>query len=626
MSAAAIQSFLQSEGSGLATYQDYVDCSSNPSFMATYYPCSQNASAANIIYDAAQAYGVNPESIIATLQKEESLITTPNPVSSQLTFAMGYGCADSTGCNNPSNYHPGFFQQVDWGTWQLRLNIELMSGRTYFGIAPSSYACKAKPSQSPWYYDNGLYPGNAVDFSDGNNTIYSTITIADASTASLYCYTPHVYNNPSGLYGLPVYGTTGQYYSGSYNFVYYFTLWFGSTFAEPYNYSVVSSSTSDLMMEPGYQRVGQYIQIRNVGSQTWYADGNVPTGGHAVRLATRNYANSPFADPSDAAWLGTANQIKMTPATVAPGDIATFTFNLVGPSQLFTTPYTQYFVPVLDGSGFFYDKNMAWRISNRAGDYAFSSSQNFPTVLYPDQTITTTISISNAGLATWHADGSVPAGGHAVRLAVAGYQNSPLSAGADPAWLGTANQVKMSPASVAPGQVATFTFTLHGPLSGMVSHLHFIPVLDGVGFLKDINMFSDITVPPPSAGYSFVSATNPPSSMKAGSIANVSLTLKNTGSVVWSNNSSGVPNFRIMMTQPNYRSSAFYNSADPAWIAPSQIIYSGSQVGLNGTITINFTWKAPATPGTYTEHFAPVLDGYQLLPDIGMAFTVNVTP
>jgi len=225
MTASQIQSFLNSEGSGLANFRDVENCgsSSGPhySYYTRYYRCGTSQVAAQIIYDAAQAYGINPRAIIATMQKEQSLITTPNPASSQLNYAMGYGCPDSSGCSG----YVGFFNQVDNGAWQLKTDMELGTGNNWWGYTPASYPCNGRTQ----YYSTALKGGNTVTFYDDGGTAYNTLTLANMATASLYCYTPHVYNNPSGLYGLPKYGTKGDYYTGSYNFVYYFTLWFGST-------------------------------------------------------------------------------------------------------------------------------------------------------------------------------------------------------------------------------------------------------------------------------------------------------------------------------------------------------------------------------------------------------------
>jgi hypothetical protein len=249
MSAGSIQGFLASENSGLAHVSDVENC--NPStptspdpWAGSYYSnCGQTESAAQIIYDAGQAYDINPQSILATLEKEQSLVTTPNPTSSQINCAMGYdSCHADT----------GFFNQVDNGAWQFRTDIQLMNNISWWGKSPSSYPCKSASS----LYSAGLYPGNTVTFANPGGTAV-TVTIGDSSTAALYCYTPYV--GP--------YSQTG--YSGSYNFVVYFQLWFGST-AEPcYNDSNVSGALSGgafmTYYYAGHARLA-YTQLNNTGS------------------------------------------------------------------------------------------------------------------------------------------------------------------------------------------------------------------------------------------------------------------------------------------------------------------------------------------------------------------------
>ncbi len=199
MSHGQIQSFLVARGGALANYYSWSGRD------------NANVSASQIIYEAAYDYGVNPKALLATLQKEQSLVTAKNPTSSQYNFAMGYGCPDSTGCGAA---YKGFYAQLDNAAWQLRYNFERARGNNTWWRNSSSYACGG----STRYYSPGLYRGNVVTFYDDSGASYKTFRLNGAASASLYCYTPHAYP-----------GSANQYYSGSYNFVVAFEQWFGST-------------------------------------------------------------------------------------------------------------------------------------------------------------------------------------------------------------------------------------------------------------------------------------------------------------------------------------------------------------------------------------------------------------
>lgn len=338
MTADQIQVFLTNTGSGLANYSDVEACDST---IAPYYAhCGQSLSAAQLIYDASQAYDLNPRAILATLEKEQSLITDPTPTSSQINCAMGY--------NSCSNY-VGFFTQVDNGTWALAYNYHGALGNSnWLSWSPgANYPCA---NASPNFYSAGLYPGNTVTFEDSGGTA-ETITIANAATASLYCYTPYV--GP--------YSVTG--YSGSYNFVYYYQLWFGSTqTSTPYAWNYIGQSayadaahtqtfTNGIPTAAPGADVYMQVQARNVGYQTWSQS--------SLHLGTDSPENSssPFYDSS---WLSNNRPAALSESTVAPGSDGTFNFIMHAPSQPGT--YYEYFNLVDDGVTWLNDPGLYYRI------------------------------------------------------------------------------------------------------------------------------------------------------------------------------------------------------------------------------------------------------------------------
>ncbi len=160
MSEAQIQSFLQQQGSYLAHYTETSHTPVGPADNIDPYGWS----AAHVIWEAASWYGINPQVILATLQKEQGLITNPSPPSWALDYAMGYGCPDSGGCS-----YPGFSHQVDYGTWQLDYNMV--------------HADQHDSSVAPYL------TGNTVSI-DATSIFLST-----GATASLYRYTPHLQGN-----------------------------------------------------------------------------------------------------------------------------------------------------------------------------------------------------------------------------------------------------------------------------------------------------------------------------------------------------------------------------------------------------------------------------------------------
>jgi hypothetical protein len=371
MSASSIQGFLQAEGSGLASFSDIENCGSTSgahySYYATYYSCGQTEPASKIIYDASQAYGINPQVILATLQKEQSLVTTPNPVASQYNYAMGYGCPDSGSCS-----YPGFFNQVDNATWQFRTDMDLGTGINWWGYTPASYVCGGATK----YYSTALLAGNNVTFYDDSGTAYENFTLPNMSTATLYCYTPHVYNNPSGLYNLPKYGTVGDYYSGSYNFVYYFNLWFVAYSDAYYSQSNYPS------LNPG-QQATVWLEYQNDGYETWYDDNSIssaPPGSYPVHLATSHALNraSAFGPtwPNDArpdvnfsaVYNSDGTTLASNQDEAQPGQIVKFSFVVTAPAGLAAATYPEYFMPILEGTptGVFNDPgtSMLVRVTN----------------------------------------------------------------------------------------------------------------------------------------------------------------------------------------------------------------------------------------------------------------------
>jgi len=149
---------------------------------------STNWTAAHLIYMVSQWYGINPQVILVTIQKESSMITSSYPNYWGLVqWTTGYAYTESGivgACktsHNPGGSCAGFAMQVDWGGGGLK----------YFYNCSTSGGCGMR-----------YYAGNTLNL-DG-----ASIYVGNHSTAAFYRYTPH------------------NTYGG--NFRTNFTNWFGS--------------------------------------------------------------------------------------------------------------------------------------------------------------------------------------------------------------------------------------------------------------------------------------------------------------------------------------------------------------------------------------------------------------
>ena len=182
-----IQDFLNTREGILKNYRE-----TRNSYIGRYnnWP-AQGKTAAEIIWQVGQEYGISPRIIITTLEKEESLISMPNPQQWRIDSAMGYAYFDSawddnhclapvgTAANitNPTGSCKGFAIQVDWGTsGALDPNFnhakDVGSNRTICAYYDGNYLTY------------GMYhcPESAV----------TSVYIGNRSTASIYSYTPYL--------------------------------------------------------------------------------------------------------------------------------------------------------------------------------------------------------------------------------------------------------------------------------------------------------------------------------------------------------------------------------------------------------------------------------------------------
>jgi hypothetical protein len=411
-------------------------------------------SAAQIIYDAAQNYNLNPQVLIVTLQKENGLITDSWPYRWQYRTAMGMGCPDGAACD--AQYF-GFTNQVNQGARHLRGFYDQNAG---------------------WYipYRPGV---NFIKWNPNSACGGSNVNIVNRATASLYSYTPYQPNAAAlnNLYGT---GDSCSAY-GNRNFWRDFTSWFGDTYGRPYAWEGVSQgSNRDLSALPAGETARWTLSARNTGTTTW-----TNSGVGAIRLGTSspNDRDSSFYSTR---WLNPARTTNLIESSVPPGSVGTFSFEVQAPA----TPgyYLERFNLVADGITWLNDPGLVYGANVVAADLKGAvTADNTPTTMAAGSTAQVTISVRNDGNLAWYQDGRFP-----IKLGTTNPRDrpSPFMAGD---WLGPQRIKLIDQDAVGVGQTASFTFTIKAPPNNGTYAESFGVVADGLGW-SSIDIPHSITV------------------------------------------------------------------------------------------------------------------------------------
>jgi hypothetical protein len=184
------------------------------------YTCLPNyieggRAAAQIIYDVAQYYAINPQTLIVLLQKEQGLVTDTWPLSRQYRTATGYGCPDTAPCD--SQYY-GLTNQLTWSAKMFRAILN---------------------NSSTWYTPY-ILGNNTIKWNPVASCGSSVVNIENRATQALYNYTPYRPNQAALNAGYGTGDSCSAY--GNRNFYLYFRDWFGYN-SGPAAFKTAGSST-----------------------------------------------------------------------------------------------------------------------------------------------------------------------------------------------------------------------------------------------------------------------------------------------------------------------------------------------------------------------------------------------
>ncbi len=619
MSVSQINAFLNSFPSSCIStnngFQAIAPIGYSPS---TSYKYGPYVSAGEVIYNAAQAYEINPQVLLATLQKEQSLVTgTAGCTTKRYTAAVGYGCPDSGTTHSYSGLHlyaingqevtsvsstcvnsagkAGFSQQVIRAAWLLKFGRMRAEGYTNWAIVKGNWdnsddpqSCYGGPMTQGTY---AVCPSGSTTYYDGYRTIDGTAVHMDnGATAALYWYTPHL--------------------SGNQHFVSIYTNWF-----VPYNMSFYGQN-ANVSVNVGATAPVSFM-YKNTGSASWYDDTSAgAAGAKPVHLATSGPLNRLSA--FGATWPGKARPATTFSAVynsdgttlasnqhrVDPGQVVKFTFTITG-ANIAPGTYKEYFTPIVEGTSTGELPNVGTYATitvNKNPSFSWVS-QNMASTLTPSDSTTASLYLKNNGNVNLYDDasiGSAPAGNYPVHLATANPVNrSSVFSKSWPSAARAANKFAAVYESngttlasnqhvVKPGQVAKFSFAMSAPDSYAAGTYkeYFVPILEGTsGLLPDLGIYYQFAVSSTPALTYTTSPTN--ASLAANQPGTLSYTIKNSG------NATLASGTQILATDTLFKTSA--------WSSDTVITTTSSAVAAGSSFTVNVPVMAPSQNSTSTR-------------------------
>jgi len=187
-----------------------------------------------------------------------------------------------------------------------------------------------------------------------------------------------------------------------------------------------------------------------------------------------------------------------------------------------------------------------------------------------------------------------------------------------------------SATTIAPSETARFSFTIQAPNINGSLQAYYQPLAENYTWMRDLGIFWTVNVTPETWAYQWVTQTYavPTQPDTDGS---VSLTVKNTGNVTWTNNGDA-NTVRIAPSRPNDRTSRLYHAS---WQSPTRVgsfdakvvngvpITTATQIAPGETARFTVPVHTPGSPAVSNEYFNLVAEGKTWLNDVGVFWPLN---
>ncbi|MEA2662114.1 MAG: hypothetical protein QOH08_1686 [Chloroflexota bacterium] len=247
---------------------------------------------------------------------------------------------------------------------------------------------------------------------------------------------------------------------------------------------------------------------------------------------------------------------------------------------------------------------------------AFVSESPWPTLAAGTST-TLTVKFQNTGTATWQKG----VAGKQANLGLNGDTLAFASLGMNDGWLSANRLATTTESSVAPGQTGTFTFKVRAPAMPGTYRLPLRPVIDGVTWMEDSGVFM-VIASTTSYHSHWASQSAYPTLRPGQTSAPLTISFTNTGSSPWVKGVLG-QEARLGVNADDVTWSALGVS----WPFASRVaVQTEATVAAGQVGTFTFQVKAPASPGVYSIHLRPVIDGTTWMEDDGVFLIVTVVP
>ena len=247
---------------------------------------------------------------------------------------------------------------------------------------------------------------------------------------------------------------------------------------------------------------------------------------------------------------------------------------------------------------------------------AFQSESPWPTLVAGTST-SLTVKFQNTGTATWQKG----VAGQQANLGLNGDTLTFANLGMNDGWLSGNRLATTTEATVGPGQTGTFTFNVRAPMTPGTYRLPLRPVIDGVTWMEDSGVF--MVIVSTSSYHSKWLSQSPYPTLRAGQTSGVlTVSYTNTGSSTWVKGVIG-QEARLGINLDD----STWAALGVNWVYTNRVAaQTEATVATGQTGTFTFQVKAPATPGVYSIHLRPVIDGTTWMEDQGVFLIITVIP